>query len=85
MKKILAGGFILLSGIVLYTGTALRETGGHTANIVAIILSIIGFCILIYECYLKEYAEAYKKAVIQRNLEFKDEYETNNLTDGGSK
>jgi hypothetical protein len=100
MKKVIAGGFILLSGIILYIGihisaslflpilngwstppgrfgTALRESGGFTVNIFAIILCVLGLLIIIYECYLREAIDRNRKAIAQRNIEYKNEYEAN--------
>ncbi|MDQ0112588.1 hypothetical protein [Paenibacillus harenae] len=100
MKRVIAGGFILLSGIILYLGmhisasifipningwstppgrfgTALRESGGYMANIFAIILCILGFFIIIYECYLKEIIDRNRKTIAQRNMEYKNDYEAN--------
>jgi hypothetical protein len=100
MKRVIAGGFILLSGVILFLGmhisasifmpningwstppgrfgTALRESGGYIANIFAIILCILGFFILIYECYLREMIDRNRKAIALRNIEYKNEFETN--------
>ena len=83
MKRVIAGGFFLFSGIILYLGihlsasifmpnlsgwstppgrfgSALRETGGNIATVFAIILCVLGFFILIYECYLKDIIDTYK-------------------------
>jgi hypothetical protein len=100
MMRVIAGGFILLSGIVLYLGihisaslimpningwstppgrfgTALRETGGYAANIFGIILCILGLFIIIYECYLSGIIERNRNTIAQRNIEYKNDYETN--------
>jgi hypothetical protein len=100
MKRVIAGGFIFISGIILYLGihisaslfmtnvngwstppgrfgTALRESGGYTANIFALILCILGFFIIIYECYLREIIERNRKSITQRYIEYKNDYETN--------
>lgn len=96
MKRVIGAGFILLSGIILYTGlhisalnfmpninswststrleAALRETGGYGANIFAIILCILGFVIILYECYLREILAKIERGITQRNIE----YENNN-------
>jgi hypothetical protein len=98
MKRVIGGGFILLSGIILYLGmhisaslfmpningwstppgrfgTALSESGGHTATIFAILLCLLGFFIIIYECYLRDFIDRIGKNIALRNIEYENELE----------
>jgi hypothetical protein len=95
MKKIVAGGFILLSGIILYLGvhlsatdymshltewrsppgkfgTALQATRGETANLIAIVLCVIGFMILLWEIAIKDMMAAGQAAIDRRNQEYNE-------------